>query len=61
MKPSSQDVIAAWDKDEVATILNALAAVDQEDLDYLASKLGFGGRDQFWHSVIKELRLVFRP
>lgn len=57
--PSSQEIIAAWNKDEVAIILHALSAVDEKDLDYLLSRLGDGGRDQFWKTVVAELRPVF--
>jgi hypothetical protein len=53
------DIIAAWDMDEVATILNALSAADEQDFDYLASRLGDGGRDRFWKAVISYLRPVF--
>lgn len=56
---NAQDVINAWNKDEVALILNALSAVDDKDLDYLLSRLGDGGRDKFWKDVIGSLRLVF--
>ena len=52
-------VISSWNKDEVAIILDALSAVDEKDLDYLASQLGDGGRDQFWKTVIASLRPVF--
>ncbi len=52
-------VITAWNRDEVAIILDALSAVDEKDLDYLASQLGDGGRDKFWKAVIASLRPVF--
>lgn len=38
-------------KIELATL-----AVDDQDWDYLVSKLGYGGRDRFWRSVIENLR-----
>lgn len=55
----AQEIIDGWNKDEVAIIFNALAAVDDKDLDYLLSRLGDCGRDRFWKDVIGNLRLVF--
>lgn len=59
MKIQSQDILAAWDRAEAAQVLTALSAVDEQDLDFLLSRLGDGGRDRFWKQVIADLRPVF--
>jgi hypothetical protein len=45
-------------------IEHAMKAVDDQDWDYLKSKLGDGGRDRFWKEVIRDLRValqMFKP
>lgn len=38
----------------------AFRNVDTQDLEWLAGRLGFGGHDQFWKVVIRELDSALR-
>lgn len=55
----AQEIISAWNRDEVALILQALSAVDEQDLDFLVSCLPDSGCGQFWKAVVRDLRPVF--
>ncbi len=57
---NKEAIIAAWNREEVAIILDALSAVDEQDLDYLRCKLDAGGRGRFWEGVIDKLQPVFK-
>lgn len=53
---SNKFVIESWGEESAARILTALAAIEDDDMDYLLTRLDDGGKGKFWQRVIADLR-----